>query len=50
MIFQLALLLAIRIPAENQEIPNRQPQLAAKPGLLALTYGAGNSRPHFDSI
>ena len=43
MIFQLALLLAIRIPAENPEISNRQPQLAAKPGLLALTYGAGNS-------
>ena len=39
----VALLLSIQIAPEVPAVPNRQPQLAARPGLLVMTYGAGNS-------
>ena len=39
----LALLLMAQVVAGTPEAPRRQPQLAAAPGIVAMTYGSGNS-------
>src|SRR5687767_679347 len=39
----LAVLLALRLGPVSHDTPNRQPQMAAANGTVALVFGSGNS-------
>jgi BNR repeat-like domain len=39
----IALLLTLRLLSPQPEAPYRQPQLASAPGIVAMTFGAGNA-------
>lgn len=43
MIRTLSILLALRLAPTDTAVPNRQPQLAASDGTVALVFGSGNT-------
>ena len=43
MFWMLAALLALHVPAVSPGAPNKQPQLAAGGGMVALVFGSGES-------